>query len=213
MAVELEGERDHLQRILMKHKEEKDLWLKTDLENGEEMKLFSRNLDKAERRQAYLTKELDETLDHLHVAQHKVLSHEVDTGVAKSEVADLKEKVAQLEAENDLLRQGGAAGEESSRGGTPRALSPTPGAQEPIAFHLYGGEEQKKRLEEKQKHVVSLERELRRTREQLKAIRAQEAVLLKKMQASLCMHRVQTCAWRHGCLLASAGQAISTSSV
>lgn len=186
--AELESEREHFQRTLLKHKEAKDLWLKTDLENAEYAKAMERNLEKFEKKQSYLTKELDETLDHLHEAQHKLLAQEMETNMMRSELASAKERLTEAKAEMETLRskQGGHEGSPLHR-----AESPVPGSssRETVAVHLYGGEEQKRRLEERQRHVVSLEREVKRLKEQLKSIRSEEmarhSVVLSELEERL----------------------------
>ena len=169
----LEDERDHLQRTLLKHKEAKDLWHKTELENSEHLKLVTRNLEKAERKHTFLTKELDETLDHLHAAQHKLVNQDMEMNVMKNELAAAEEKLA---AAQDTIQTQSNEGHDSPREKSPERPSHADSMnteKEPFAFHLFGGEEQRKKLKEKQKHIVSLEKEIRRLNMQLKTIRSE----------------------------------------
>ncbi|UPR02440.1 hypothetical protein HOP50_10g57660 [Chloropicon primus] len=187
---ELEGERNHLQRTLIKQKEAKDLWLKTDLENGEQLKVAMRKLEKAEKKQSFLTKELDETMDNLQEANHKLLSQEMDVNVMRVELESAKEKLA--EAEEALRSRPDEDGREENLFHSPttaRSPSPVHEAQEAFAVHLYGGEEMKKKMDQTKRHAASLERELRRTRDQLKSIRSEEmarhSVVLSELEERL----------------------------
>ena len=148
---------------------------------------MSRNLEKAERKGKFLTKELDQTLDHLHSAQHKVLTQDMEMNVLRAEVASWQEKLEKAN-QNQTGRQDKTKEEEENdnegnnkyvvgggleTGAADSGSEKKPKAIEPIAVHLFGGEAQRAKMAQDQKHIVNLEKEIRRLREQLKAIRSE----------------------------------------
>ena len=193
-----EAERNHFQRTLIKHKELSDQRAKEDAEASGHLKMVKRNLEKSEKKQDFLTKELDETLNALHEAQHKVTQMEVDASLMENELLSSKTKLAETEEALALALEGQQRDDPSRASRSPSPTSPplrgelVRSATEPFPYHLLGDshEEQRKQIQEQRKHILSLEREVKRShRDKVKAVRSQEmarhSVVLSELEERL----------------------------
>ena len=197
LSSEHEAERNHFQRTLIKHKEVSDQRAKADAEASDHLKMVKRNLEKSEKKQDFLTKELDETLNALHEAQHKVTQMEVDASLKEKELLSSKTKLAETEEALALALEGQQRDEPSRTSRSPSPTSPplrgelVRNVTEPFPYHLLGDshEEQRKQIQEQRKHILSLEREVKRSRDKVKAVRSQEmarhSVVLSELEERL----------------------------
>ena len=197
LSSDHEAERNHFQRTLIKHKELSDQRAKEDAEASGHLKMVKRNLE-SEKKQDFLTKELDETLNALHEAQHKVTQMEVDASLMENELLSSKTKLAETEEALALALEGQQRDDPSRASRSPSPTSPplrgelVRSATEPFPYHLLGDshEEQRKQIQEQRKHILSLEREVKRShRDKVKAVRSQEmarhSVVLSELEERL----------------------------